>query len=231
MVNYTISVPDGTSYTNNDPSGNLQWQQFLISSNSSDVADAYHTGPLPAGVYQLHLNGMDLQNLNAWRFFAPVLGVCDTGVPCVPTPGTSSIGDFVWNDLNGNGIQDAGEPGIPNVTVTLLGSDATTVVAVTTTNASGAYNFINLAPGTYYVQFTAPSGDTFTTQYAAGSTTSTDSNANVSTGKTDAVTLASGATDNTIDAGLYQPVSIGDFVWNDLNDNGIQDTGEPGIWA
>ncbi|SDM68334.1 hypothetical protein SAMN05660860_03009, partial [Geoalkalibacter ferrihydriticus] len=31
-----------------------------------------------------------------------------------------SIGDFVWNDLNQNGLQDAGEPGISGVTVNLL---------------------------------------------------------------------------------------------------------------
>ncbi|MBK7635956.1 MAG: hypothetical protein IPJ13_18015 [Saprospiraceae bacterium] len=32
-----------------------------------------------------------------------------------------SISDFVWEDLNGNGLQDSGEPGILGVTVTLDG--------------------------------------------------------------------------------------------------------------
>jgi hypothetical protein len=41
--------------------------------------------------------------------------------------------------------------------------------------------------------------------------------------------LVSGQTDNTVDAGLYRPASIGDFVWEDLNGNGQQDSGEPGI--
>ena len=36
---------------------------------------------------------------------------------------TAQIGNFVWNDLNGNGIQDAGEPGIPSVSVTLTGTN------------------------------------------------------------------------------------------------------------
>jgi hypothetical protein len=141
----------------------------------------------------------------------------------------SSIGDKVWNDLDRDGIQDAGEPGIQNVTVQLLGSNGTTVLGTTTTNASGIYSFTNLPAGTYTVQFTAPSGFTFTTKNAAGSTAANDSNATPSTGKTNAITLAAGATDNTIDAGLYQSVSIGDFVWKDLNGNGIQDAGEPGI--
>ena len=35
--------------------------------------------------------------------------------------------------------------------------------------------------------------------------------------------------DPTIDAGFYTPASIGDFVWDDLDGDGIQDPGEPGI--
>ena len=117
------------------------------------------------------------------------------------------------------------------MTVTLLGSDGTTVLGTTTTNGSGAYSFTNLAPGTYYVQFTAPSGYTFTTKNATGSTTANDSNANVSTGKTDAIALVSGTPDSTIDAGLYQAPtgSIGDRVWFDANANGLQDGGAVGV--
>jgi hypothetical protein len=76
------------------------------------------------------------------------------------------------------------------------------VLATTTTDANGKYSFTNLAAGTYYVQFMVPAGYVFTTKNASGSTTANDSNVNVSTGKTDAITLAAGQTDNTIDAGL-----------------------------
>ncbi|MBK9151773.1 MAG: hypothetical protein IPM26_12610 [Saprospiraceae bacterium] len=34
----------------------------------------------------------------------------------------ATIGDFVWDDKNANGVQDAGEPGIPGLTVTLSGT-------------------------------------------------------------------------------------------------------------
>ena len=37
------------------------------------------------------------------------------------------------------------------------------------------------------------------------------------------------ASDLTLDFGFYQPVTVGDFVWNDLNGNGVQDAGEPAI--
>lgn len=39
----------------------------------------------------------------------------------------ASIGDFVWNDLNNNGIQDEGEPGIDGVTVKLMDKDGNPV--------------------------------------------------------------------------------------------------------
>src|SRR5579871_572978 len=138
----------------------------------------------------------------------------DFGFP----PRNAAIGDFVWKDLTGNGIQDAGEPGIPGVTVNISGPGGFT--ASTTTDANGAYHFTGLAPGSYTVTFVAPTGYVFSPQFQ-GSNTAVDSNANAS-GVTPAVTLAAGQTDNTIDAGLYQPGAIGDFVWNDLNDNGVQ---------
>ena len=42
-------------------------------------------------------------------------------------------------------------------------------------------------------------------------------------------TLAAGVPNLTVDAGFYQPTSLGDFVWNDLNANGQQDASEPGL--
>jgi hypothetical protein len=57
------------------------------------------------------------------------------------------IGDFVWNDLNKNGIQDAGEPGIAGAQVVLTGAANTT----TTTNANGSYLFSGLCAGSYTV--------------------------------------------------------------------------------
>jgi uncharacterized repeat protein (TIGR01451 family) len=115
---------------------------------------------------------------------------------------TASLGDFVWVDSNANGKQDAGEAGLGGVTVKLLNATGTTVLATTTTDASGAYHFTGLNPGQYEVQFVAPTGYTLTTQNAAGTTTANDSNANVTTGITAPVTLVSGQIDNTIDAGL-----------------------------
>ena len=67
--------------------------------------------------------------------------------------GTSSIGDRVWLDQNGDGIQDPGEPGLPGLTVTLTwtGANSLTYTTTTTTGLDGAYLFPNLPSGTYTV--------------------------------------------------------------------------------
>ena len=66
-----------------------------------------------------------------------------------------SIGDFVWWDVNGNGGQDLGEPGIPGVVVQLR--DATnTVISTTVTGPGGAYTFVGWPAGTYSVTIGSP---------------------------------------------------------------------------
>ncbi|MCK7513020.1 MAG: IPTL-CTERM sorting domain-containing protein [Desulfobacterales bacterium] len=74
-----------------------------------------------------------------------------------PVPATGSITGLVFYDINGNGVQDAGEPALPGVTITLRNS-ANAVVATTTTDANGNYSFANLPPGQYTVSQTVPPG-------------------------------------------------------------------------
>ncbi|RYI81074.1 MAG: calcium-binding protein, partial [Acetobacteraceae bacterium] len=142
----------------------------------------------------------------------------------VPT----GLGDRVFLDTNGNGIQDGGEQGIDGVTVTLLdGSGIALPGRVTTTAGGGAYRFTGLVPGDYKVQFAAPGGYAFTARDQGSDLA--DSDANPVTGITGTYTLVSGQIDNSVDAGLYQPVSIGDRAWIDVNGDGIQGLGEPGL--
>lgn len=160
--------------------------------------------------------------------FALAPGVTDLDVDAGLTkPTTVLLGDFVWNDLNCNGIQDPGEPGVGGVVVNALDSTGT-VVATTTTDANGKYLINGLTPGSYSVRFTLPIGFVFTMPNQ-GSNDQIDSDADIVTGQTQVVTLAAGQADMTLDAGLCAVAAIGDFVWNDFNMNGIQDPGEPGI--
>ncbi|AFZ28073.1 conserved repeat protein [Cylindrospermum stagnale PCC 7417] len=140
----------------------------------------------------------------------------------------ASLGDFVFNDSNVNGIQDAEEVGVSGVTVQLINPTDGSVIGTTTTDSNGAYTFTGLTPGEYQVQFSAPTGYSFTS-VNQGTDDAQDSDANPSTGLTQTVTLTSGEFNGTLDAGLVQLARLGDRVWHDINANGIQDAGEVGI--
>jgi choice-of-anchor A domain-containing protein len=137
--------------------------------------------------------------------------------------GTGSIGDFVWFDIDNDGIQEVGETGIANATVILTFPDGTT--KTTTTDANGAYSFANLAPGTYSVAFTTPSGY-FASAANQGADDTKDSDP--VSGVT-SVVLTAGQSNTTIDAGFYQKLNLGNSVWFDVNNNGLKDANEPGI--
>ena len=135
-----------------------------------------------------------------------------------------TLGDRVWEDLDHDGVQDAGEPGIPGVTVTL---QTPTGTITTVTDANGNYTFTNLISGTYAVTFTAPSG--YAGTLANVGADGTDSDANPLTGATSSFNLTPGQTDLTVDAGFWRPASLGDRAWEDLDHDGVQDANEPGI--
>jgi hypothetical protein len=145
----------------------------------------------------------------------------------------ASIGDFVWEDKNGNSVQDVGEGGIAGVNVTLTGAGADGVIGTaddttvtTTTDAAGQYSFTGLTPGVaYQVRFTTPTGFVFTNP-DQGTDDRQDSDVNIVTGLTPIVTLSSGEFNDTLDAGLVPLGSIGDTIFFDRNNNGLPDAGE-----
>jgi SdrD B-like domain/Secretion system C-terminal sorting domain len=145
----------------------------------------------------------------------------------------AALGDKVFDDLNNNGIQDVGEPGVSGVAVTLFAADGTTRIASAITDANGRYYFQNLEPATYVVGFSElPAGKSFTQQVTPGDNgNNTNSDANIATGKTAPITLSAGENDLSIDAGISSQLlaRVGDFVWLDTDRDGVQDAGEPGV--
>jgi len=154
------------------------------------------------------------------------------------------VGDIVWFDNNKDGVQDApaDEPGVPDIAVALydattgepiLGEDGTPLTDVTDEN--GDYLFEDLQPGNYYVVFdlgTLPQNYVVTTPDATSD--QLDSDGDPITGATDATgMLNSGEEDLTLDLGIHQldNIRIGDSVWFDTNEDGVQGPpeDEPGV--
>jgi CshA-type fibril repeat protein len=139
----------------------------------------------------------------------------------------SKVGDRVWYDANKNGLQDAGENGVADVTVKLYFVGDSEPTETTKTSANGIYLFDNVAPADYYIVFTAPAAYTITEANKGDDRKDSDAD---KSGRTDNFTLLAGTQNSTIDMGVYQNVvSLGDKVWLDSNHDGLQDVGETGV--
>ena len=136
------------------------------------------------------------------------------------------VGDFVFIDLNEDGIQSDGEPGLPGVTVTIFNADGTPVTAqsdgttpypnTTTTDADGMYIFPSLPPGSYFVEFDLSTGEnadlytyTLTNQGGDDALDSDVTSADGITGQSDnSAFLSSGESDLTLDAGVICNITV-----------------------
>jgi hypothetical protein len=198
---------------------------------TTDASGAYNLTGLPYGAYTVSVDPLTLPAGMTETFDAS--GALDNASAvtlnaATPTSitqdfgykGAGSIGNFVWNDTNGNGVQDVGEPGLPGVPVTLTTVIAgATVTYTATTDANGAYNVTGLPLGAYTV--TTTPDPTLTETFDANGIATLNS----STVTLDAATPAS----TTQDFGYQGGGSIGDLIWNDLNGDGLRQAGEPGI--
>src|SRR5262249_52154567 len=140
-----------------------------------------------------------------------------------------STGGFVYQDTNGNGKKDAGEPGIAGVTVTLTGSAAGSDTAITpktaVTGDDGSYTFTGLVPGKYTLTETQPNG------FIDGKEENgTPTGATVSDDKFTSIDLTkSSAASGGFNFGEVKAGSISGVVFNDANNDGTKAaTREPG---
>ncbi|MEE8523016.1 MAG: SdrD B-like domain-containing protein, partial [Thermoanaerobaculia bacterium] len=140
----------------------------------------------------------------------------------------ATVGDFVWEDDDGDGVQDIGETGLSGILVELRKDSDDSLVDSDTTTAAGAYSITGIAADTYYLEFEAPAGFIFSPQ-GQGGDISLDSDPDPADGRTASFTLTAAQTRSDLDAGLFRLATVGDFVWEDDDGDGIQDAGESGL--
>ncbi len=260
--NYEFTgLPEGT-YTVKVPASNFAAGGPLdghVTSSGNDVAG---TAPDANDDVDLDDNGF---NMGAMIVSTPVEltagdepdgdfnPTVDFGFYVPPAP-LVGLGTTVFFDDDNNGIQDAGEASVPGVTIELLDS-AGNVIATTTTDADGNYQFTGLTEGVYTVKVPASNfaaggplegALTSTGNDVAGSAPAADNNVDLDDNGfnmgdmviTSPVTLTAGDEPEgdfnpTVDFGFYAPdaptVGLGTTVFFDENNDGVQDAGEAPI--
>jgi len=117
------------------------------------------------------------------------------------------VAGTVFNDLNGNGVKDAGETGLPNWVIHVSGNGAQN----DTTDGSGDYLASGLGTGSHTTTLVGP--------VTAGSYT-------ITLGAPYTVTLNSNGTSSNNNFGAFVNFSVSGNVFRDRNFNGTKQTGE-----
>ena len=177
-----------------DASGNL------LATTTTDENGNYAFPSFPAGDYtvvQLQPDAYGTTTPNTLDVTLPVGGLSDVDFGEDP----ASITGVVWEDLNSDGVEGAGEPPVPGVTVNLLDAEGN-VVATTTTDADGVYVFTDLPAGDYTVELVTPDGMVVTSPDEGGNDTLDSDFPYIFT--TVDVSLAAGEDVSDIDAGIVE---------------------------
>ncbi len=212
----------------------------LVSRTMDTAADGSYRFIVPAGTYTITYDAADIPagltepttpaSLSVSAAVGQEIAGLDFGVD-----NSGKLGNFIWNDVNGDGTWNAGEPGLGSVTVNLYASDGTTLLAAAATDGFGAYQFIGLANATYVVKVDP-------TTLPAGYTPSGEGDPGAACGggcdNTITAAVSGGGTNNTVDFG-YQPGAgvypVTGNVWHDNGagggaaGDGIKNGSEPGI--
>jgi uncharacterized repeat protein (TIGR01451 family) len=204
----------------------LKQGNTIIASTVTDANGNYSFPPQAAGTYTVE----ETQPVGYGSSENPTNSVPVTvvaGTPVTPVnfgEAPSSLGGQVFRDDNNDGIKDPSEPGIPNVSILVAGTDVTgnNVSVTTTTDADGNWKVDGLKAGTYTIQETQPAAfnDGKDTNGTPGGTLGNDTVTNIKLPEaTPGTGYNFGETGNTVNGQVYK----------DSNANGVLDPNEVGI--
>ena len=158
-------------------------------------------------------------------------GAASTGNNFAEIPNTSAVSGRVWLDSDNDGTINGGETGIAGVTIELTGIDlgGAAVSRTTTTDATGAYTFANLPPGTYAVREPTQPPSTLNGKTVVGTAGGTATAPATVPSLVSGIVVGVGQTSSANNFGELPIGSITGHVISDSNNNGKLDTGESGI--
>ncbi|MEM7662364.1 MAG: SdrD B-like domain-containing protein [Pseudomonadota bacterium] len=206
----------------------------IVGTTTTNADGSYSFTGLPAGNYTVEQTQTDDYSSSTPNSVA--LSVSPGATETVDFGETvSSLAGVVFLDNDNSGAFNAGDNGVDGVTITLSGTtdsgeDVCTLLAsqfggtpcVVTTASGGAYGFPALPHGSYQITESQPAGlqDGPDTVGSAGGVVASDV---FSVTLNDPVVDATGYNFGEIGEGL------GGVVYFDRNNNGVRDSGEPGI--
>ncbi len=122
----------------------------------------------------------------------------------------------IFNDLIGNGIRDAGDPGVPNATLNLIDTATGSIIRTIQSDSAGNYTFFSLAPGTYEIREVVPTGWIQTKPVAPLPTFYT-------------ATIIGGGQLGGFEFGNFKLFTVSGVKFEDSNGDGIRQSGEAGV--
>ena len=138
-------------------------------------------------------------------------------------------GDFsgtVWEDINGDGVQDPGQPTFESIAITLFTAEGV-IVSTVFTNSAGGYIFEDVPHGEYILHFGIDNEYSFTLPNVGTDSGDSDVDNGNGYGTTSIINHTGG--DRVFDAGIHKCVPVGELVWFDTNMNDQWDLAENGI--
>src|SRR6185312_14134087 len=190
---------------------------FTTLVGTSSVTSLTDTGLSPSTQYYYKITASNIGGTSA---------ISNTSSSTSTLLPTGTITGTVYNDANGNGVQNVGELGVPGITIGVFSYATQSSLTPVTTNSAGQYTFNNVPAGGVAVIETIPAG-TINTQpgtipsttisgvYYSGVTAGNTATFNFGNAPASAVVLPTGTITGT--------------VYNDANGNGVQNVGELGV--
>ena len=145
---------------------------ILLAQVNTDANGAYKFINIPPGNYEIK----ELAR-QGWTATTPTVRAVhipgsssnqNFGNKLATLPTLGSIFGMKFNDLNGNGVKDGGDAGLPGWTIQLKDATSLTVISTTNTGSDGTYAFLNITPANYVVAEVSQSGWTQTKPPAPG---------------------------------------------------------------
>jgi hypothetical protein len=241
----------GTTLTLTDPNGTVVATTTTGANGAYSFTKTTAGATLPPNTYKI-TETQPAGYLQGTNTVGTVNGATDgTLIPVdmigniVLTSGQNSVGNNfgevlpvtlagnVYEDANGTGSLQPGDPPIPGTTLSLTDASGT-VVATTTTAANGTYSFTTtssgapLPPSTYEITETQPAG------YLQGTNTVGTVNGAVDgvlipVDKIGGIVLTSGQNSISNNFGELLPVTLAGNVYEDANGTGTLQAGDPPI--